>query len=335
MFRGGVLAAVAQVLVGSSVAVLGALREYPLYTGQGLRYGASMLMLAAVLAAMPRRFEPPARERLRPSDGVRLLGMAVTGMVGFNLFVVAAERRADPALVGVIVGGAPVVLALATPLLARRMPSGRLVLAGVVVTAGVALAQGVGGGRLSGMLLAAGGLAGEVSFALISVGLVRRIGAMRVSIYACGTAVLLCVLGTVLMEDPRAPTGPELAALVWMAAGATALAYLCWFGSLALLGAERFGLFTGLVPFSAVGVTYLIGTGSPGWGHLAGAVLVGTGLLVGLTGATTTEAPSPAAGNAYRPPRPVPVAAPVPVAVPVTAASAAAPSAQEREARPR
>jgi drug/metabolite transporter (DMT)-like permease len=296
MLRGSVLAALAQVLVGSSVAVLGALREYPLYAGQGLRYGVSMLMLAMVLWAMPGRFEAPDGSRggaLQPSDYLRLLGMALTGMVGFNLFVVAAERRADPALVGVIVGGAPVVLALVTPLLARRMPSSRLVLAGLVVTSGVALAQGLGGGHVSGVLLAVGALLGEVSFALISIQLVRRIGAMRVSIYACGTAVLLCVLGTVLVEHPRLPTVPELAALAWMAVAATALAYLCWFGSLALLGAERFGLFTGLVPFSAVGVTYLIGTGSPTWGHLVGALLVGIGLLVGLTGPAVSEPTSP------------------------------------------
>jgi len=321
MFRGGVLAAVAQVLVGSSVAVLGALREYPLYAGQGLRYGASMLVLAVVLLAVPGRFEKPAgvRGRLRPGDYARLLGMALTGMVGFNLFVVAAERRADPALVGVIVGGAPIVLALATPLLARRMPSARLVLAGIVVTAGVGLAQGLGGGRVSGALLAAGGLIGEVCFALISVGLVRRIGAMRVSIYACGTAVLLCALGTLLVEEPRTPTLPELAALAWMAAGATALAYLCWFGGLALLGAERFGLFTGLVPFSAVGVTALIGTGSPTPAHLAGALLVGAGLLLGLTasapapGPPAAPTPGPPAGPVRAvtkdPPRPVPAAA--------------------------
>jgi hypothetical protein len=130
MLRGSVLAVIAQVLVGSSVAVLGALRDYPLYLGQGLRYGLALLMIAAVLAAFPGRFDvppenPPAdgsKPRLQPNDYVRLVAMALTGMVGFNLFVVAAERRADPALVGVIVGGAPIMLALLTPLLARRIP---------------------------------------------------------------------------------------------------------------------------------------------------------------------------------------------------------------------
>jgi drug/metabolite transporter (DMT)-like permease len=168
MLRGSVLAVVAQILVGSSVAVLGALRDFPLYLGQGLRYGLALLMIAGVLWAFPGRFDVPpenpppdgSKPRLRPSDGVRLVGMALTGMVGFNLFVVAAERRADPALVGVIVGGAPIMLALLTPLLGRRMPSSRLVLAGVVVTVGVAIAQGLGGGSISGVLLSVGALAG-------------------------------------------------------------------------------------------------------------------------------------------------------------------------------
>ena len=300
MLRGSVLAVVAQILVGSSVAVLGALRDFPLYLGQGLRYGLALLMIAGVLWAFPGRFDVPpenpppdgSKPRLRPSDGVRLVGMALTGMVGFNLFVVAAERRADPALVGVIVGGAPIMLALLTPLLGRRMPSSRLVLAGVVVTVGVAIAQGLGGGSISGVLLSVGALAGEVSFALLSVQLSRRIGAMRVSIFACGTAVALCVVGTVLTEAPRLPTTPELLALAWMAAGATALAYVCWFGSLALLGPERFGLFTGLVPFSAVAVTALIGTGSPTWAHVLGALAVGAGLVLGLTERRPAVAPA-------------------------------------------
>src|SRR6266508_3103185 len=243
MFRGSVLAIVAQVLVGSSIAVLGALRDYPLYAGQGLRYALAMLLIAIVLRAAPERFDVLSEDAARPAgppagtgqrigrsllarDYARLLGMALTGMVGFNLCVLSAERRADPALVGVIVGGAPIVLAIVTPLLARRMPSGRLVFAGVLVTTGVAIAQGLGGGAVTGVLLAGGALAGEVSFALLSVTLARRIGAMRVSTYACATAVLLCILGTAVTGEFRAPTATELLALAWMGAGATAVAYV-------------------------------------------------------------------------------------------------------------
>ncbi|GGM80532.1 membrane protein [Longimycelium tulufanense] len=281
------LAAVAQILVGSSVAVLAALRDYPFYLGQGLRYGGAMLVLAIVLRMIPKLdvaagSDSSSNRRLTLRDYGRLLAMSLTGMVGFNLFALAAERRADPALVGVIVGGAPIVLAVVGPLLARRVPSVRIVFAAVVVTAGVVLAQGIGGGSLSGVLLSIGALAGETAFALLSVQLVRRIGAMRVSTYACAAAVVLCALGTVVTGEMRMPTTEEWLALAWLAWGATALAYVCWFGSLGLLGPERFGLFTGLVPFSAVGITALIGTGTPTWGHVLGALVVGSGIVLGL-----------------------------------------------------
>ncbi|MFJ8073732.1 EamA family transporter [Streptomyces sp. NPDC096176] len=63
----------------------------------------------------------------------------------------------------------------------------------------------------------------------------------------------------------------------------TACAYVLWFTSVASIGPERAGLFTSLIPISAVSVTALIGTGEPTWGHVAGAVIVLLGLLVGLT----------------------------------------------------
>jgi hypothetical protein len=48
-------------------------------------------------------------------------------------------EEAEPAAVGVVVGCVPVVLALIGPLLARRAPVGRVVVAAVVVTVVAAL----------------------------------------------------------------------------------------------------------------------------------------------------------------------------------------------------
>ncbi|MBV9544214.1 MAG: EamA family transporter [Chloroflexi bacterium] len=78
-------------------------------------------------------------------DVLLFIALGATGLAGFNVFVVLAVADADPSAVGVIIEGAPIVLALAGPLLSRAAPSTRLVLAACVVTTGAALVEGVAG----------------------------------------------------------------------------------------------------------------------------------------------------------------------------------------------
>ncbi|RZE59639.1 EamA family transporter [Streptomyces albidoflavus] len=279
MIRGSAFAALSMTLAGSSVAVLGTLRDHPVFAGQALRFG----LAAVLLHLLVRRFGPPGpAPRLTPAQWLRVLVLAGFGMVGFNVAATAAGHHTDPAFVGVVVGTAPLVVGVLTPLLARARPSGRVVVAGLLVAAGVAAAHGLGapaGG--AGLALAVVALAAEVVFALVAAPLVAPLGALRVSAYACTVAVPLCLAGVVATGAYVLPTPGELAAVVWLGAVATAVAYVLWFTALDLIGAERAVLFSGLVPLSAVATSAVLGTGAPGAGHLVGAVAVVAGLVVG------------------------------------------------------
>ena len=104
----------------------------------------------------------------------------------FNFFVVEGVRETDPATVGVIVGCVPVVLALAAPLLERRPVSGRVLVAGVVVSLGAAGVQWADGGiTWVGLGLALGALACEAAFSLLAAPHLERLGPLAVSAYAC------------------------------------------------------------------------------------------------------------------------------------------------------
>lgn len=289
MMRGSVFAASAMIMVGSSVAVMGLLRHFPVYAGQALRFALAAALLLIVLKRQERRNgeRPP---KVTGPQWLRIAVLAAIGMVGFNVAVAAAERHTDPALVGVIVGCAPVVIALTTPLLARTSPSGRILLAGVVVTAGAAVAQGLGSSAsLLGVALSVGALFGEVAFALVATPLLATLGPLRVSTYACVAAVPLCLIGMITTGQYAVPDTRELMALVWLGVVVTACAYVLWFTSVSAIGPERAGLFTSLIPISAVGVTALIGTGEPTSGHVIGAIVVLLGLLVGLTASKEPE----------------------------------------------
>jgi drug/metabolite transporter (DMT)-like permease len=207
--RGSLLATLALAAVGSLVAASDAVESYPLAEGQFMRY----LLAAAILVAVARGRLP----RLSAREALGLVALAATGLVLFNVFVVEGVRETDPATVGVIVGCVPVVLALAAPLLERRPLSGRVLVAGVVVSVGAAGVQWADGGiTWLGLGLALGALACEAAFSLLAAPHLERLGPLAVSAYACLFALPLLAGWGIVAGGPElpAPTAEELAALV-------------------------------------------------------------------------------------------------------------------------
>jgi hypothetical protein len=94
----------------------------------------------------------------------------------------------------------------------------------------------------------------------------------------------------------RLPTGAEATALVYLGTVISAGAFLLWYDALPRLGADRAGLFAGMVPVGAIATTFLLGLAAPTASELGGATLVIAGLAVGLTaGRPRTAADTPVA----------------------------------------
>jgi drug/metabolite transporter (DMT)-like permease len=279
----GVGAAVAMAIVGSSFAVLDTLRDYPQSGGQALRYtaGAAVLFLVAG-RRLPR---PTARQ------AIRLALLATTGLAAFNLLVLAAEASMDPGSVGVIVAAVPVLLALAGPLQARRKVQPRVVAAAVAVAAGAAVVQGLGGEMTAaGLAAALGALACEAAFSLLAAPLLAPLGAVAVSAWAAILAVPLLFAAGVAIDGPAhliaLPSAGEALGLAWLVVMVTAVAFVLWYSSVRALGVERTGLFSGVLPVSALLVAALLGRADLTLGRLAGALLVGAGIAAGLMAAS-------------------------------------------------
>src|SRR5579864_685782 len=88
---GALYASLAMVLMGSSVAVSRVIAHYPPLGGQAVRYALSAAVLTVLLRA---RGTAPG---ITLGGVVLLLALALTGLVGFNLFLLAALRYTDPA----------------------------------------------------------------------------------------------------------------------------------------------------------------------------------------------------------------------------------------------
>ncbi|MEU1392924.1 MULTISPECIES: DMT family transporter [unclassified Nonomuraea] len=281
-------AATAMFLVGTLAGVSGLIGSYPVYGGQAVRYLAAAVILLVVTRALGLRFV-----RLTGRETLYLGGLTLLGLVVFNVCVVESTRASGPALVGTVLGTVPLALALA-----GGRPAPRLLVGASAVVAGATLATGLGSGNPTGLLWALGALVGEVSFSMLAIPLLPKLGAIRVSAYSTALAVpMLAVVGLVQEGATmfRTPTAAETLGFVYLAVVVTVMAFFLWYTSLPRLGPGTAGLFAGLIPVGAIVTGLALGIATPSVYDLAGAGLVIAGILVGLTARRSPE-PVPAPG---------------------------------------
>src|SRR4029077_15044991 len=123
---------------------------------------------------------------------------------------------------------------------------------------------------------------------LLAAPVLPRVGALAVTVYACGLAGLLLLLAAAVARIAggpsvlRTPTPTQLAALAYLTVTVTALVFIAWYGALERLGVDRTGLFNGLIPVTSLAAVALTGTGTITPVRLLGALAVLAGVLLGL-----------------------------------------------------
>lgn len=267
-------------LVGSSVTVSRTLVDAPLFTPQAVRYAiATVILLVVVRLAGTRLVWPRGREWLW------LAGIAVTGLLLFNVAVIRAVEHAEPAAVAVAVACVPVVLAVVGPALERRRPSRRLLLAAPVVVTGAVLVEGTGRTDAVGVAWAALALACEAAFTLLAVPVLRRHSPWGVSVHAMWMAAALLAVLAVAYEGPSAVaelSGIEWAAIGYLALMVTAVAFVLWYSTVRAVGSGRAGLLSGIAPLAAAAVGSIFGSGMPSPSVWLGITVLILGLVLGL-----------------------------------------------------
>ena len=304
---GAGLAGGSVLLVGGSVAASSMLTGYPVLGGQAVRYLAAGLLLAAWARLTHKPLPRPAGR-----EWAWLAALAVIGLAGCSVLMIQATRVADPASVGVIIGAAPLVIIIAAAIGARRRPTRRVLLAAAVVTAGSAAAQlgGATGPAFSpaGLAWSAGALAGAVGTSLLAAPVLPRLGALAVTVYACGLAGLLLLAAAAVARSAggppilRTPAPAQLAALAYLTIAVTALVFIAWYGAMERLGVDRTGLFNGLIPVTSLAAVALTGTGTITPPGLLGALFVLAGVILGLSRAP--HAPAGTVNQAGQRPQP-------------------------------
>jgi drug/metabolite transporter (DMT)-like permease len=266
-------------LVGAGVAVSDHLTRYPVLSAQAIRYAVGAALLYAVSVVTGRQ-----DSRLGPADWMRLLAMALSGMVLFNVAVVRAVETGEPAVVGTVVGLAPVGVALLVPVLERRRPRATIIAGATLAAGGAALVQGFGDADRAALCWSGVALFCEVAFTVLAAPLLRTLSPLGLAIRACGLAALL-LLAAALADGSNGlvrPDAGEGLAIGYLAVASTAIAFVLWYRALARLGPERTGLFAGLMPVSAALVGAAVTAASLRLGTLVGTIVTAIGLAVGL-----------------------------------------------------
>jgi drug/metabolite transporter (DMT)-like permease len=279
-WTGPLYAGIGMALVGSQVAVSGVLADAPLFAVQALRYTLAALGLLVVLRATGRAVPVP-----RGREWAWLAGVALTGLVLFNVGVVRGVAHAEPAVIGVAVAAVPVLLALGGPLLGRTRPTPSVVAAAVVVTLGAVLVTGGGRTDAAGLGYALLTLLCEAGFTLLAVPVLRRLGPHGVSFHAVWIAAVVLWVVSLTTEGAGAVLalwGEHVPAVLHLALSVTVVAFLLWYTAVGRIGPGRAGLFTGVVPVASAAGGVLLGGPVPGPVVWLGIAVVAVGVLLGM-----------------------------------------------------
>jgi drug/metabolite transporter (DMT)-like permease len=147
-----------------------------------------------------------------------------------------------------------------------------------------------------------------VCFSLLAASVLPRLGAVRVTGWACVLSVPMLLLPAVPLGEfarARLPTAPEASTLAYLSIVLTVLVFLLWYTGLSRLGVEKAGMFVGLLPVTTLTTASIQDGVAPQPAQVAGVLVVALGLALGLT--TPVGRPMPAA-PAARPPARSPTA---------------------------
>jgi drug/metabolite transporter (DMT)-like permease len=275
----------AMVLVGSSV-VAGRImvEELPVYLASALRFALALAILLPLV-----RVREGGLPRLSRRTWLKLAVQSLCGSFLFTVFLLRGLTLTGPASAGVITSTTPACMGLIAWLFLKDRPSRRVLIGILLSMAGVLavnLVEGAGPGGahpVPGNLLVLAAVLFESLFLLI-----RKTVPEPLSPLAASTVLslfgLVWFLPMGLVEAARTDLA-AISATGWLVvlyygAFVTVLAYLFWFAGVTRVPPSTAGVFTAVMPVSALALSALA-LGEPiGWQQLAGCACVLVGIVL-------------------------------------------------------
>jgi drug/metabolite transporter (DMT)-like permease len=294
--------AAGMILFGSATPVSKLVTDaMPVFVGSGLRVAIGALVLAPFLFGAW-----PQIRKLSGLDWLLTALIALFGMFGFTVFMLLGMSLVTGVVGAIVMSTTPAVTAAAAIALVGEKANWRKIAAIVLAVGGVLLLylsggtggagggssgggpamqllQDLGGGVLLGGLLVFAAVCCEVVYTLLGQRVSRDADPMVVAFLAAALALPL-FLPLAAWEwqgfDPAAVSWGGWAAVLWYGAGTLALGTWCWYSGIAKTEGSIAAAFMGLMPVSALVLSYVLLGESFRWIHLAGFGVVFAGVLL-------------------------------------------------------
>ena len=263
-------------------------RAFPVFIASGLR------MAVAAFALLPLiLLNRGGLKRLSKGDYLLVALIALVGMFGFSALMLYGMKMVSGVAGSVVMSTTPAVTALASFVFLREHLGWRKALAVALAVAGVLVvnlggaAGGVGksdaGSATLGSLLIFAAVCSEAAYTLLG----KKASDDTDPVLIAGLASLLALplfLPFAVYEwsgfDASKPTWLDWLALLWWSAGTLALGTVLWYRGVREVEGSIAAGFMGVMPVSALVLSYTLLGESFRWVHLLGFALVFAGVLL-------------------------------------------------------
>lgn len=252
---------------------------------------ASMLRVAIgalVLAPIVVRRLPQLRQLSR-GDWLTVLGIALFGMFGFTALMLYGMSRVSGVVGAIVMSTAPAVTAGASMLFFGDRPTVRKIAAIVLAVAGVLVLhlggteEKQGSALLLGTVLVFGAVCCEAAYSLLGKRVSEHVDPVLVAFLAALLSIPVFVPFSLLFEqiEGLGTVDPSTwIALAWYGAGTLALGTWFWYSGLRRAEGAIAAGFMGLMPCSALVLSYVLLGESFAWLHLVGFGIVFAGVIL-------------------------------------------------------
>jgi drug/metabolite transporter (DMT)-like permease len=241
---------------------------FPAFFASGVR------MLLAAIALVPLMVLEVRRagagrwipEISRP-DWLRIGGIAVAGMFLFSVFMLYGMKEVSGAVGSIVMATTPAVTAAGSVIFLRdrldRWKSFAIAMAVSGVLAVNLGSTGEGGGNdvLLGSVLVFGAVCGEAAYTLIGKRLTSELSPVTVAALAATLASLLFAVPAAVeigQVDWGSVEASDLIALAWWGLGTMCIGSVIWYAGLQRVPGTTASAFMGVMPISALLLSYLL-----------------------------------------------------------------------------
>lgn len=277
----------AMIIVGSSV-VFGKVitHSFPVFLASGLRFAiASAIMLPVLFVYEKNAF------KMSKKDLAYLISMAFCGQFVFTVLVLLGLRYTSAIEAGIITSTSPVMMLVVSYLLFREKLIGVQNLAVLLVIVGIISVNGfwgldgaaIDGGHIIGNILMVGAVIGEAFFLLMRKRISSDISNLALTCYLCFLGFIMFLPLSIyqgISFDFSNVSSTAWVSIFYFGAVFTVLAYLFWFRGVSEVSGNTAGVFTSVMPVSAIALSCLFLGERLTLYHILGGGLILTAILL-------------------------------------------------------